>query len=161
MLDEALQVRAGRLIATSREDNGRLQRLIDSVTSRQRSLTASVPAALAIARHGRCPLVVQAGPLVHSARDFFQQARALITFVDLDERAAPDPVVLSAVFDLTPGEARIATTIAGGRSPMTVSADLQLSVETVRAHLKSIFVKTGTHNQSELAVMLHRLSRPR
>ena len=81
----------------------------------------------------------------------------MVVLLDLDAHAEPDPLFLAAAFDLTPGEARVARVLAGARRPQAVASELGLSVETVRVHLTAIFAKTGTRNQSELAVLLDRL----
>jgi hypothetical protein len=46
--------------------------------------------AVAIPRRDGRPLVVQGAPLVNSARDLFQQARAILIIRDLDRRMEPD-----------------------------------------------------------------------
>ena len=70
---------------------------------------------------------------------------------------------IAELFDLTPAEARVAAAIAEGSDLKTLSERLCLSVETVRAQLKSVFRKTGTRRQNELAarILLSPALRPR
>lgn len=161
LLGNACFIHDRRLLARDRDENVHLQRLLTSVTSRAPFLGAPAPAATAISRLDKRPLILQGTPLVHSARDFFQQARALIMLLDLDQRAEPNPLFLSAAFDLSPAEVKVAQALANGGGTRAVATRLMLSVETIGVHLKSIFLKTGTHSQSDLAVMLDRVAGPR
>ena len=65
---------------------------------------------------------------------------------------------LHSRFHLTPAEVRIALGIARGESLATIAIANGTSVETVRTQLKSVFNKTGTHRQAELAVLIGRLT---
>ncbi|NJK90307.1 MAG: helix-turn-helix transcriptional regulator [Myxococcales bacterium] len=57
-------------------------------------------------------------------------------------------------FSLTPAESRVASLLASGMTAKQIGQQLQVSAETVRTHLKRIFVKTGTKRQAELVVRL-------
>lgn len=58
---------------------------------------------------------------------------------------------------LTPAEARLAETLAGGAS-LRMAADLNaIAYETARSHLRSIFQKLGIKRQSELVALATRL----
>lgn len=59
---------------------------------------------------------------------------------------------------LTPAEARLAETLAGGVS-LRGAADLNtIAYETARSHLRSIFQKLGIRRQSELVALVTRLT---
>ncbi|MDE2380534.1 MAG: helix-turn-helix transcriptional regulator [Bradyrhizobium sp.] len=64
---------------------------------------------------------------------------------------------MRTVFDLTEAEARLAARLGSGQALDEIAHELRLSKETVRAQLKSVFAKTNTHRQSELAALLSRL----
>ncbi|MFM2277973.1 MAG: hypothetical protein RLZZ444_204, partial [Pseudomonadota bacterium] len=66
----------------------------------------------------------------------------------------PDLRVLSGLFDLTPGESRVARQIAAGLSYEASAKALGLTVETVRTYVKRVMSKTGTSRHAELAVLL-------
>jgi DNA-binding CsgD family transcriptional regulator len=157
-LKGGLSIRSSRLKALSRTADNALQALMASVTAAPPFREKSALDAVAVPRAGGRPIIVQAAPLVNSARDFFQQARALVILQDLDQRPEPDPTLLNVAFGLTPTEARIAQAIASGRRPADIAAKLAVSLNTVRTHLREIFAKTNTHSQSELAVMLSRMA---
>lgn len=62
--------------------------------------------------------------------------------------------VLNEVFDLTPAEARIATSLMNGLSANEISSRHGTTVGTVRVQIKNILRKTGTRRQTELIAML-------
>jgi len=65
---------------------------------------------------------------------------------------------LSSHFKLTPAEDRIAYGIACGETLATIAEMSGIAITTAKTHLQAVFVKTGTHRQAELAVLLARLS---
>jgi DNA-binding CsgD family transcriptional regulator len=65
---------------------------------------------------------------------------------------APD--LLHGLFDLSPAEARVARLLLEGKSVAGIAAESKVGENTVRAHLKSIFAKTGVNRQAELVRLL-------
>ena len=57
-------------------------------------------------------------------------------------------------FGLTTAECRVAAEAAHGCTPSEIAARLGLSVQTVRSHLKRIFLKAGVHSQARLVQAL-------
>ena len=57
-------------------------------------------------------------------------------------------------FNLTPAEARVVVRLVAGVSLRPCAKALDIQYETVRAHLKSVFRKTGTHRQVELVLLV-------
>lgn len=157
LLGRGLSVASSRLRAESRSANEALQTLVTSVTAPPPFRGKPAPDAVVVPRANGRPIIVQAAPLVNSARDFFQQARALAILQDLDQRPEPDPTLLQFAFGLTPTETRIGQAVASGLRLTEIAAKLGVSVSTVRSHLKEVFAKTNTHSQSELAVLLNRM----
>ena len=67
----------------------------------------------------------------------------------------PDiPTVVARHFGLTKREERLIRHLAQGHSLKDIADLMGIARETVRTHLKSIFSKTGTSRQAELAIML-------
>ncbi|AGT11623.1 response regulator [Paracoccus aminophilus] len=66
----------------------------------------------------------------------------------------PRPETLSAVYGLTPTEARISLLLAGGAKPAAIAATLGVSATTVAFHLRNIFEKTGADRQATLVGLL-------
>jgi DNA-binding CsgD family transcriptional regulator len=149
-----------KLRASTRDGDRLLQRPIAIAAANKPPHESPPLDAVAIPRRNGRPLVVQGAPLVNSARDLFQQARAILIIRDLDHRMEPDDFLLRELFALTPAEIRLAKAIAGGRKLSEVARLLGVSSETARAHLKSVFAKSGAHSQSELSVLLDRMAGP-
>ena len=59
-------------------------------------------------------------------------------------------------FDLTPAEARVVVRLIEGESLRPCAKTLGIKYETVRTCLKSVFLKTRTHRQAELMVVVMR-----
>jgi DNA-binding CsgD family transcriptional regulator len=58
------------------------------------------------------------------------------------------------VFKFTPAEARLAAALAHGSTIEEAAGTLSISCETARHQLKTVFLKTNTHRQSQLAALL-------
>jgi DNA-binding CsgD family transcriptional regulator len=112
---------------------------------------------IVIRRQRRQPVLVRTLPVHGAARSPFLGARAILTLTPLEARPRPGPAEIAKLFHLTPAEARLACLIAQGLNPQQAAGLLEISRETVRTQLKSIFAKTATHRQSELVAMLSRL----
>ncbi len=96
-------------------------------------------------------------PARRQARDLFSNVRIFAFLSRPDNHMLPDADIISALFDLTPAEARVARGIAQGHSVNVLATDLGVSVETIRTHLKRVFPKTSTSRQGELISLLTRL----
>lgn len=58
--------------------------------------------------------------------------------------------VLTALYALTPAEARVADLLWKGMEVQEVANSLAISVKTARFHTKRVLTKTGTRRQAEL-----------
>jgi len=85
---------------------------------------------------------------------FGRDARALFTVFEPGAAPSIDPFLLSATFDLTPAEARIAAMIVGGRSTEDCANELHVKISTVRSQLLSVFAKTGATGQADLVRLI-------
>lgn len=106
------------------------------------------------ANESRPAMVVHVLPIRGSARDIFTSASAIILATPVVPSNAPAQQLLEGLFDLTPGESRVARAISQGETVQKISTSLGISQETVRAQLKAVFSKTGTHRQAELVRLL-------
>ncbi|WP_156750268.1 helix-turn-helix transcriptional regulator [Vibrio mediterranei] len=61
---------------------------------------------------------------------------------------------LKAIFDLTETETSICELIARGYNRNEIAEMLQRSTHTIKDHIKSVFVKTGSHSQSDLVATI-------
>lgn len=143
----------GRLAAVDRDCDKRLE----EATSAVLRFGASSPRITLSRGAGRLPLIAEAIPIAGAARDVYSAARMLLLVNDPEARADADIDLLRQVFGLTPAEARLAARIATGASLEEIAAVLGVTVATARTQLRSVFAKTRTHRQSELAALITRL----
>jgi len=65
---------------------------------------------------------------------------------------------LQRLFGLTPAEAEMTARLANGESLETIAEARCVCIDTVRAQLRTVFKKTGTHRQGELVCAVGRLA---
>ena len=105
--------------------------------------------------------VLHVFPLRRSARDIFVGADVMIALTEpARDHGAPEPPILTALFDLTASEARLCVELARGASVRSAAATMRVTHKTVRTYLDRIFLKTGVHSQIALIAMLRGLARP-
>ncbi|MBM3203086.1 helix-turn-helix transcriptional regulator, partial [Candidatus Woesearchaeota archaeon] len=81
--------------------------------------------------------------------------RAIVFVNDLDNpHSIPQIALLQQLFGLTIAQARLAQALGLGFSVEEYAEKQQLSLNTVRTHLKHLFHKTGTHRQGDLVRVL-------
>ncbi len=85
----------------------------------------------------------------------FQSHGLVAVFIvgDVCEESSEEQVI-GQWLGLTESESRIASLIAQGRRPAEIAGDIELSVHTVRHHIKNIYRKTGAHSQSQLTALV-------
>lgn len=146
----------GRLVATDPADAARLQIAVLRAVAGGLSVD---PGVLHIRRGDyRRPVLVRIIPF---GSDRLQDAygtdhTVFIMAVDPDGRDCRVPN-LRAIFDLTPGEERVAGLVAEGMSLPDIAKCLSVSLPTVKSHLQHLFQKTGTHRQAELVALMRRI----
>lgn len=109
-------------------------------------------------RDGRKPIVAQVLPIAGNGQDVFMLARALIVMTDLE--TTEERTVLSkrlGALGLSPAETRLARRIGNGERLLDIADAEGITLETARDRLKSVFAKTDTHRQSELALLVARI----
>lgn len=87
-------------------------------------------------------------------RAFGQSTTLLLTVLERELASRADPMLLGAMFDLTPAECRVATALMSGGGLAKIALRMGLSRHTVQSHVKSLFAKTQTHSQSELVARI-------
>lgn len=103
---------------------------------------------------GQPPSILHVLPLRGNAGDLMGGS-TLVVLAGLDMNAnVPDPALLHGLFDLTPSEARLAASLAAGRSLKEAAEDNQFRISTARSYLENILRKTGTKQQSQLVALL-------
>ncbi|RUU06509.1 hypothetical protein EOD23_13500 [Mesorhizobium sp. USDA-HM6] len=159
LFGSGLVVRHGRIHATDRESDSRLQRMIQAaVASAQDGTFLAEPEV--VARDGSFWLLAEVVPMTSFLRDLFNGGDFLLCLTDLVSKQAPPAWLLRHAFQLTGAEARLASSLATGCGIEAASERLAIGRETARTQLRAILDKTGTHRQAELAALLSRLRVP-
>lgn len=81
-------------------------------------------------------------------------AMVMVFLTKQDTQVPLSPAALSAMFDLTPTEARVARHLASGLRPDEIAQELGVAATTIAFHLRNVFSKTGTHRQADLVALL-------
>jgi DNA-binding CsgD family transcriptional regulator len=84
-----------------------------------------------------------------------QHISAIVVFIsDPDRHTAMAPASLAKLFGLTPAEAALSVLLADGLTLDEAAHELSIARNTVRAHLRSIFAKTGVTRQTMLVRLI-------
>ncbi|BAO44390.1 helix-turn-helix transcriptional regulator [Thiolapillus brandeum] len=102
-------------------------------------------------RSGKLPYEVLATPLYKQDTHLVGSRRGVALIVTDPEKDFETPTgLLRQRYGLTQAEERVALLLIQGVEAKEISAQLQVTRETIKSHLKSIFRKTGTRRQGEL-----------
>ena len=83
---------------------------------------------------------------------------ALVTIADPKPDEHTVGVKLRELFALTAAEVRVALALLGGATPRRAAQTFDVSLNTIRTQMASIFSKTETANQAELSRLMLRLA---
>lgn len=156
-LGRAFALRGGRLAATDTEGECRLAAVIAKATQAGPA-ARRVGGGIVLPRPEGLPLFVRVVPMVGAAQDVFNLARAVIVVTDPERAGSQTFHILIETFGLSAAEARLARRIGRGETLRDIASAEHMSVETMRTRLKSVFGKTGTHRQAELALLVASMS---
>jgi DNA-binding CsgD family transcriptional regulator/PAS domain-containing protein len=106
-------------------------------------------------------MVAHVIPIRLSARDIFLRCAAVLAMTPMTAPQAPPVELVQALFDLTPAEARVARSLASGKTVEDIAADGGVSLSTVRTHVRGVLAKTGCDRQVEVVALLAGIARPR
>jgi DNA-binding CsgD family transcriptional regulator len=147
---DGLALEGDRLVATSSPAAASLNSALKGAISEGKT------SSLRLERSpGRRPLSLQITPL-RSGFEGPDGDGAMVLISDSHQRAIPPKERLMTLYRLTPAEAGVAQLLLRGRDLATVAVDLDISVETVRTHVRRILGKTGARRQSDLMLLLLR-----
>ena len=83
--------------------------------------------------------------------------RAAVWILNTEAPALPSEDILSALFRLSPAEARLAIGLLRGDSAADCARTAGVGLATIRSQLHSIFNKTGVRRQAQLVALLARV----
>jgi DNA-binding CsgD family transcriptional regulator/PAS domain-containing protein len=100
---------------------------------------------------GKRPISALITPLdTQASVEKFPKPAAMIIVSDPEQQGETTEEVLRKLYDLTPAEARLTGLLRQGKSVAEACAELQVTSNTARTHLKRVFQKTGARRQSDL-----------
>jgi len=161
LIGDGVVVKGGRLHSWHADADAALGAVLELVLQHDGVLRERFNSVVLPRRNGRRGLVLRVVPVAGQAHDILHLASAIAMITDLDAvPAGPSEQLLARAFALTPAEARLARQIASGETLPEIARTEKISRETLRSRLKTIFDKTGTGRQAELALLTARLANP-
>lgn len=149
---EGFYLSSGRLRASSPANDMKLQHMIHTASAIANEGREGEPQATRFeaGTEGASMGVALRNLPVPGAPGSGQQVSTLVVFRDFDSESDISEANLRRLFDFTKAEARLAQLLAQGLTIDEAAERLAVSRNTLRTHLRSVFVKTGTSRQSEL-----------
>jgi DNA-binding CsgD family transcriptional regulator len=153
IFDNDVKIKDRRLFVRDPAAQALLNEAIDHVKTSPR-LGPLPTGPIIVQRQDKLPVIVRVWRFGGVAHLPVREVCALLTLNALGPKPGPPAAILAKTFRLTPSEAKLAGVIARGASPGIAARELNISKETARNQLKSVFAKTNTHRQSELVALL-------
>ncbi|MGV8805917.1 MAG: helix-turn-helix transcriptional regulator [Polaromonas sp.] len=151
-LKDGLRVVGKQLEASYANDNRKLQSLVRDALAHPHASKLALTEAMSVSRpSGRLSwgLIVQS--ISSDQWTEGKQRPSVAVFVrDSEGRVDPPVRLAQQLFHLTPAETALAIQLANGLSLEEAAEVLNIKRNTARAHLRSIFSKTGVRRQTEL-----------
>ncbi len=150
---DGLRLVDGALRADVAGENRELQRLV------RQALNGGTPAvvnALSITRksaRGKLGVLIRSLPNAGSSKTKRRPSVALF-IRDAERKSEASREMVRRLFDLTPAESSLALALANGLTLDEAADELNIRKNTARAHLRSIFSKTGVTRQTTLVRVL-------
>jgi DNA-binding CsgD family transcriptional regulator len=154
VFDHNIKIKDRQLFVRDPDARTHLKDAIDQLKGLARRATFEP---VIVPRTDKLPVIVRIWPCDGPAHQPGQEVRALLTLNALGPKPGPPVAILAKMFRLTPSEAKLASIVARGASTQIAARELKISPETARNQLKSVFVKTYTHRQSELVALLSQI----
>ena len=151
-----LQVRQSKLVTTKAEDQTKLDAAIQLAVRRPHR-----PGRVLLYDPACNPYVLQIIPNFGRGRDVFTSTIALGVLKGSSKRIVPsvDQGVGIDLFGLSIQEARVTSLICAAQSTTEIARALNVTTDTIRFHLKSIFEKTAVGSRSELIALFAMIDR--
>lgn len=147
---DGLRIRAGRLAFTDPELDGRFDSLLTKGTKERRRADDTMVVRVRRDKAGECRLVVS-----RVAEDKNERGIAFTVLIYAPDGPGELSVpLLEKLYGLTKAQAKVAAALFATRSAEGAAQRLELSLNTVRSHLKQIFNKCEVKSQGELMQML-------
>ncbi|MDR2298331.1 MAG: helix-turn-helix transcriptional regulator [Comamonas sp.] len=151
-MQDGLKVSGDRLETSYANDNRKLQRLIKDALLHSLTSSSRMIEGMSVCRpSGQLNWGVVVQSISPDEWTEGKQRPSVAVFVrDTDGKADPSIRLAQQLFQLTPAETLLAIQLANGLSLEEAAEALNIRRNTARAHLRSIFSKTGVRRQTEL-----------
>ena len=106
-------------------------------------------------------MVAHVVPIRLSARNIFVRCAAAFVLTPVTLPQAPPVELVQSLFDLTPAEARVARSLASGKTVEDIATDRGTSANTIRTHVRGVLEKTGCNRQVDIVALLTAISSTR
>lgn len=156
--NDGLKLVGGRLEASYPSDNRELQQLVRNAFARNAGDPVSIASAMSVSRpSGQVSLGVVVEPVPSQEWAEGKGQPAVVVYIrDAAGKSLASTAAAKQLFNLTPAETALAMELANGLSLEEAAEALNIRRNTARAHLRSIFSKTGVRRQTELVrIMLN------
>ncbi len=155
---DGLSVRNGQLVAHAASQTRRLHHSVSRATASAHGNGCGIGDVFSISRPSvRRSLSLLVAPLPGQHQILTYRAPRVAIFVTDPERESQSPTdLLMCLYRLSPAEARLAGVLMQGISLREAADQLEVTYETARSQLKSVFLKTETSRQGELVRLLLR-----
>ncbi len=151
--DDDLSVRNGRLRIRNRAADRKLQLAIKWAASQDLRLMAS---------RGSVPIVMDGGEGAPTKLWWLTANSGMILFAFERTQLTEERLRLAAaVYDLSPGQQKLAQEVISGRSLVEIARRTSRSENTLRTQLRRMFDKVGVHTQPALVRVLLSVATPR
>lgn len=150
--EDGLRVLGKQLEATYANDNRKLQKLVRHALLHPQAARMELTEAISVARpSGQLSWGVVVQSISSDQWTEGKQRPSVAVFVrDTAAKSQPPTRLAQQLFQLTPAETALAIQLANGLSLDEAAEALNIRRNTARAHLRSIFSKTGVRRQTEL-----------
>jgi DNA-binding CsgD family transcriptional regulator/PAS domain-containing protein len=152
-MDDGLRIAGRQIEASYANDNRKLQRLVrDVLAPGAGPARVSLVEAMSVSRpSGKVSWGVVVQTIDSDQWTEGKHRPCVAVFVrDAEGKAHPPVKLAQQLFQLTPAETSLAIQLANGLSLEEAAEVLNIRRNTARAHLRSIFSKTGVRRQTEL-----------
>jgi DNA-binding CsgD family transcriptional regulator len=106
-------------------------------------------------------MVAHVIPIRLSARDIFVRCAAALVLTPVTMPQAPPVELVQSLFDLTPAEARVARSLASGKTVTDIASAGGVSRNTILTQLGRVMEKTGCNRQADVVALLTGISSTR
>jgi DNA-binding CsgD family transcriptional regulator/GAF domain-containing protein len=153
---DGLECRHDKLCAFTSQQNRRVQQAIQAVLKQRQRGLDDIEVLTLTRPSGEMPLnlLLRPIPMNYQARNGARRPAVAVFIRDPSDSPQASRNLLRSLFQLTPTETEVAMFVMDGQTLDETALALGVSRNTVRAHLRGVFAKTGATRQAQLVKTL-------